>query len=142
MNLSRLKRRKPVSRTTKVGLVANGRAGSWVIDIDEQASKSPKWFAQIEGPALSLYFEMSSPDIVPRTLNFLERAGNNRPQSELHLGTFGRAPVCLRADHEFSDRFFFVIGPLGKSCLHVTLSGEDLVQLTQALRQVKEDLES
>ena len=54
-----------------LGLLANGSSGSWEVSIDQSVSGTERSFAQIEGPSLWLYFEISSPDIIPKIIQFL-----------------------------------------------------------------------
>ena len=47
-----------------LGLTAIGAAGSWEIAVDETTSgTTQKWFAQIEGPSVYLYFAVQSPRV-------------------------------------------------------------------------------
>jgi hypothetical protein len=58
---------KPIQASSEtagenLGLLANGSSGSWEVSIDESVSGTERWFAQIEGPSLWLYFEIPSPE--------------------------------------------------------------------------------
>jgi hypothetical protein len=70
------KRKKP-----SVGLMAIGAVGQWEVAIDESTSGRDRWFAQIEGPSVSLCFEIPSLGIVGDVLDFLEapRRANGSP---------------------------------------------------------------
>jgi hypothetical protein len=133
-----------------VGLVANGSAGSWEIAVDETISAAAKWFAQIEGPRVYIYFEIPSPQIIDQTIGFIERhrdADQPRPPGSatqsrsLRLGSFGRSPVALVWDDEDRNRCFFVIGRTVQPTIRLTFLDGDLDEFTQALRQVREDLQ-
>jgi hypothetical protein len=47
-----------------LGLLAIGSSGPWEVSVDETISGTERWFAQIEGPSISIYFEIPSPSIV------------------------------------------------------------------------------
>jgi len=132
-----------------VGLVANGSAGAWEIAVDETISGAAKWFAQIEGPRVDIYFEIPSPKMIDQTIGFIERhmdadrllpPGSATQSRSLRLGTFGRSPVALVWDDEDRNRCFFVIGRSVQPMIRITLLDGDLDEFTQALRQVREDL--
>src|SRR5262249_38485609 len=134
------------------GLAATGSAGSWSIDLDETTAGEAKWFAQIEGPSVYLYFQVPSPALIDRLLQFLDRRPvplggeqtleSNGIDDSLRISHFGRTPVGMIRDNEFPDRCFLVLGPSGESCLRLALSGEDLQMFTEALRQVREELKA
>lgn len=123
------------------GLVANGSAGRWDVNIDETTEGEEQWFAQIEGPSVYLYFEVSSPAIVDELVRFFERPSASRGViPSLHVGSFGDDGVDLVRDDEYPDRCFIVIGRAPGATVRVALTGNDLADLTEALRQVREDL--
>jgi hypothetical protein len=147
MELSKKKTVKSKGEAGRKGLAASGSAGSWTVNIDESLAGAEKWFAQIEGPSIYLYVEIPSPEIVRQVLQFVEKqTSRNGSWTEsdgtLRVGTFGRSPVFLRADDEFTDRFFLVIGPAAEATVHFSICGEDLQKLIVALRQAQEDLDS
>jgi hypothetical protein len=135
-------RNSAAEKTT--GLTAYGRSGPWEIAIDESIAGPDRWFAQIEGPSVYVYFEIPSPDLINETMQFLDcgRAdvGHGPRAATLTLGASRSMPVNLVRDDEFSDRCFLVIE--GQDGLHVrfTFAGEDLTHLIESLRQAKEDL--
>src|SRR5205807_382899 len=104
-----------------LGLAANGSAGGWDVAIDETTAGEHKWFAQIEGPSVYLYFELPSPAAVGDLVRFLDQRsgiGNGPlpPDSvgkgeSLSVGSFGQSRVRLVWDDEYADRCFVVIGP-------------------------------
>jgi hypothetical protein len=138
------------SNRPRLGLVANGSSGSWEVAIDETIRGIQKWFMQIEGPTVSLYFEIPSPSIVDRIHQFLEQLANsveNRPlaslsanKGSLRIGSFGQAAVRLQSDNEYRDRCFLVVGPAATSWVRLSLGGRDLSMLMQAIHQVRDDL--
>jgi len=54
-----------------LGLLAIGSSGRWEISIDEAISGTERWFAQIEGPLIWLYFEIPSPEVISKEIRFL-----------------------------------------------------------------------
>jgi hypothetical protein len=132
----------------QVGLLANGSSGSWEVAIDETISGKDRWFAQLEGRTIYVYFEIPTPSIVGEVIRYLEN-GNTRGNSRsvnrgggLLIGGDKRTPVTLMRDDEFADRVFLVIGPASAPVVRYTISGTDINKIIEALRQVKEDLES
>jgi hypothetical protein len=132
-----------------VGLVANGSAGSWDVAVDETISGAARWFAQIEGPRVTIYFEIPSPKVIDQTIGFIEQntaldripaPGSAARHGSLRLGAFGRSPVALVWDDESRSRCFFVIGQTAQPTIRLTLTDGDIAEFTQALRQVREDL--
>src|SRR5438552_785677 len=103
-----------------LGLLANGSSGPWEVAIDETTTGADRWFAQIEGPLVSFYFEIPSVDIVSQMLQFLEsplRATTPAPvtwseaNGSLTLSKDKKTPVILVRDDEYRDRFFLLVGP-------------------------------
>lgn len=132
----------------KIGLLANGSSGPWEIAIDETISGKDRWFAQLEGPSIYVYFEISSPRIIDDVIAYL-RDGNGRAPSQptsrngkLKVGGDKHVTVSLVRDDEFSDRVFLVIGSNSSPIVRYTIAGTDINKIVEALRQVKEDLES
>jgi hypothetical protein len=132
------------------GLLANGSSGQWEVAIDETTTGANRWFAQLEGPAMSFYFEIPSVDIVAQMLQFLEsspaakeqlptRAGEGK--GALVLSKDKKTPVTLVKDDEYGDRFFLVVGLMESPVVRFILAGTDAIQIADALKQVKEDLE-
>ncbi|HTU22215.1 MAG TPA: hypothetical protein VMG10_29520 [Gemmataceae bacterium] len=132
------------------GLLANGSSGEWEVAIDESTSGTERWYAQIEGPTVSFYFEIPSVDVVGKFLRFL----NPRPKAtkispndseerhnSLVIGKDKKSPIILLKDDEYPDRFFLVVGPTDNPIVRFTISGRNVRKLADALRQVQEDLE-
>jgi hypothetical protein len=133
-----------------VGLLANGSSGEWEVSIDETTSGVERWYAQIEGPAISFYFEIPSVDIVGEMLRFLacdpaaaKRSPNGSDQrnGSLVIGKDKKTPITLFKDDEYSDRFFVVVGQTDRPLVRFVIAGMDAVKIAEALRQVQEDLE-
>jgi hypothetical protein len=132
-----------------LGLTAIGSAGDWEVAVDETTSATRRWFAQVEGPSVYLSFEVESPNVIGKILDFLtepKKAGNlaqrnSSPRNgELVIGKSVAVSVTLLRDEEFPDRYFLVAETAGKFVVRVTLGGKDLIMLESALRQVQEDL--
>lgn len=140
---------RSTSHKESTGLLACGSSGPWAIDIDETTSGTDRWFAQVEGPSIYLYFEIPSPEMVDHVLRFLagiqgKRGRNPLPvarNTSLTLARDALTRVNLIQDDEFADRFFLVIEPKGGSLVRFTITGDDLKNVTEALRQAKEDIE-
>ena len=133
-----------------LGLLANGSSGSWEVSIDESVSGAERSFAQIEGPSLWLYFEIPSPDIIPKIIQFLLPPGTKREEMpSCSSGSGGKlldisepeeTPVSLVRDDEYKDRCFIVVGRSDSPIVRFSVAGEDLNNLVEALRQVEEDI--
>jgi hypothetical protein len=126
------------------GLLAIGSAGGWEISIDEVLSGPDRWYAEIEGPAVTLSFEVPSPDIVEKAIQFFAESSASPPGpgTSLVLGSDPLSPITLVRDDEYSDRFFLVVGPQDSPAVRLVIAGADLAHLVAALHQVKEDLDS
>lgn len=133
-----------------LGLLANGSSGSWEVSIDETVVGKERWFAQVEGPSLWLYFEIPSPEIIPRAIQFLLPRGTkkevmpgcfSRSSDRLDIGVAGETLVCLVKDDEYQDRYYFALGPGDSPIVRYSVAGEDRDNLVEALRQVEEDIE-
>jgi hypothetical protein len=131
-----------------LGLAAIGSAGGWEVAIDETTSGVEKWFAQIEGPSIYLYFAIPSPHVVGKMLDFLTTHPSEdailpgpAKNGQLMIGKSKEEPVNLMRDDEFSDRFFLIAETKGGFVARVTIAGADLRSFVAALRQAKEDLD-
>jgi hypothetical protein len=87
-------------------------------------------------------FQLGDPGVLRRALEFLRghRRGpvqaasrRERGDDDLVLGRFGASPVSLIWDDEDFARCFLVVGPQARSTMRVSLYGEDIDQLIQAL---------
>jgi hypothetical protein len=133
-----------------LGLLANGSSGPWEVSIDESVSGVERSFAQIEGPSLWLYFEIPSPDIIPKMIQFLLPPGTKREEMPsrssrrsnklLDISKPEETPVSLVRDDEYKDRCFIVVGRSDSPIVRFSIAGEDLDNLVEALRQVEADI--
>jgi hypothetical protein len=149
MTPSRNNLRQRDNGNDSLGLTAIGSAGRWEVAIDETTSGTQRWFAQIEGPSIYLYFEVPSPHVIETILDFLtehttaEKGSQDSParrNGEIVIGKRAKEPVTLVRDDEFSDRYFLVAETETKLVVRVTIGGADLKSLVSALRQANEDL--
>jgi hypothetical protein len=141
---------KELPTNENLGLTAIGSAGGWEVAIDETTSGAQRWFAQIEGPSVYLSFEVQSPSVIDKLIEFLTNQPKGRKGShglsaqgncKLVIGKTKDEPVALVRDDEFPDRCFLVVETKRKLVVRVTLDGTDLKSLVNALRQAKEDLD-
>jgi hypothetical protein len=130
------------------GLLANGSSGAWDVSIDETISGDERWFAQIEGTSICLYFELPSLDMIPKVIRFLtppaERAaahaGSSSVNGELLISKRTELPVRLVRDDEFEDRIFVVVGPVDRPLIRCSLTSSESRDILEALRQAETDL--
>lgn len=136
--------------SAQVGLLANGSSGSWEVAIDEAIAGPDHWYAQLEGPSASFYFEIPALDMVDKLLRFLEPAPvtaetssveSDEGHGTLVIGHNNKSPITLVRDNEYRDRFFLVVGFMENPMVRFVLLGQDAEQIAAALRQVGEDLE-
>jgi hypothetical protein len=136
------------SDNDKLGLMANGSCGAWEVAVDETTAGPNRWFVEIEGPTAYCSFEISSPEIVCKTLEFLGGRGLSKglpigianSNGSLVIGKHPKTPVILIKDDEYPDRYFLMVGP-DNALARVSIAGNDLKDLTEALRQAVEDIE-
>jgi hypothetical protein len=128
----------------KIGLLANGSSGRWDVAIDQTIAGKDRWFAQVEGPSICCYFEISSPRILADAIAFLDQGNRRpaRPAGSLLIGSDKHVPVSLIRDDEFADRIFLAVGPDSAPMVRYTISGADIGNIVAAMRQVQEDLDS
>jgi len=132
-----------------LALFANGSSGKWAVDVDQTTSGTDRWFLQIDGPGVHFYFQIAAPEIVMQLLKFLDgelplAKTRNRLSEEspvLIIGKERQKPVAVLRDDEYSDRYFFAIGPENSPLVRVTIAGSDLADLRNALRQTKEEMD-
>lgn len=144
VNMPDLGREGSKLQSFRVGLMAYGKAKDWEFSIDETIEGEDRWFAQIEGPSLSLYFEIPSPQMVIELASFLdsqEHASLNDPK-EIEIGHFNGSPVRILRDDEFQDRCFLTIQSNEMSNVRVTLLGDDLDAISNAVRQIRTEMHS
>jgi|GEM_PF-2593711 len=131
-------------RNGSFGLLANGSCASWEIAIDETTPGADRWYAQIDGPAVAFYFEIPSVDVVGKMARFLEprSATMNQPANgALVIGKDKKTPITLVKDDEYNDRFFLVIGPMDNPIVRFAIAGTDVIDIAEALKDVKKDLD-
>jgi hypothetical protein len=143
-------RAKRGRRTRRLGLLAIGSCGSWEIAIDETTSGPEQWFAQIDGPLVSVRLELSSLDVLDKALHLLDANkigektsanGARHKRGVVILGKNLKTPVSLVRDDEFADRYFLVVGASENAIVRLTLSGADAAQVVGALRQIRGELD-
>jgi hypothetical protein len=118
------------------GLVANGSAGAWTVEVDETTSGEQRWLVQIEGPACDISFEVASLTVIDLILDFFER----ETLEEVAVGFSGTCAVTLVRDNEYPDRCFFVVGAPASPVVRIPLAGTDLGLLAEVFRQARQDL--
>jgi hypothetical protein len=122
------------------GLLANGSAGRWFIDIDE-SDAGDEWNMQIDGPTTYLGFPLADLQVVPNLLAYL-RAGLNGPRGhdEFPLANLPSLSVSIIQDDEFATRWFIIVKGKADAVVRLTLDAADVEMLVGALQQVVEDL--
>src|SRR5205823_4692737 len=110
------------------GLLANGSAGCWNIEVDETLD-GKQWLLEIEGPQTYLAFQLRDLQVLARALKFLTADARSKQSNgqdaeaednALELGRFGSATVSLLRDNEDFPRCFLVIRPEAGSCLQLS----------------------
>jgi len=144
------KSRAALQSNPNTGLLANGSAGPWDVDIDESLAGVDRWWIQIEGPSASFYFEVSKLAVVGEMADFLRSResrtkppsnGSLKPDPFLKIGGSRKEPIRLVKDDEYEDRYYFAFGPPKRPVARFVISGADVDDLANALQQVLEDLE-
>jgi hypothetical protein len=149
MPVKRKQRGQPENDNEGFGLLANGSSGAWSVEVDETTKGPERWFVQIEGPSVCFSFEVSSPGMISKALDFLgecsssrvPHAGFSAAKGWLVLGQRRDTPVILVRDGEYTDRYFLVIGEEEDAVVRFTIAGQDLKDIQEALRQATEDIE-
>ncbi len=138
------------SNIASFGLLANGSSGPWEIAIDETTSGADRFYAQIEGPSVTFYFEIPSVDILGKMARFLvphqaptkeSSTGSLAGGGSLVIGKDKKSPITLVKDDEYEDRFFLLVGPVDSPVVRFVIAGMDAVKIVDALRQVVQDLD-
>jgi hypothetical protein len=141
----------PGVRQKSVGLVANGSAGAWDVAVDESLAGPEKWYLQIEGPSYYLYFSIRDPQAVDSILAFLDEhqttsrtIDRHRPATldgNMEAGCFdGATTVRLLWDEDDSGRLVILVSGGGECTARSTISGGDVRDFTEALRQMRDEL--
>src|ERR1700682_3156853 len=134
---------RPENDDESLGLMANGSSGRWEVAVDETTAGPDRWFVQIEGPSAYFPFEIPSPEVISKALDFLGRrsspkephARNSAGNGSLVLGGRQQTPVLLVRDDEYEDRYFLVFGQEAALAVRFTIAGKDLEDIREALRQ-------
>jgi hypothetical protein len=142
-------RRQPKNDNEGRGLMANGSSGNWEVAVDETTKGPERWFVQLEGPSVYFSFEIPSPDLIPKALDFLggyssskgPHAGSSAENGSLVLGKHRQTPVVLVRDDEYEDRYFLVIEHEADVVVRFSIAGQDLKDIQEALSQATEDIE-
>ena len=124
----------------EIGLLALGSSGPWEVAIDETLAGPARWFAQIEGPTVSVYFQITSLDVIDDVLLFLTMDSQGTENGKLSVTNCDGSRVSLVRDDEFTDRYFVEIQAKPALDVRFTIKGADLSDLVKALRDVKNDL--
>lgn len=122
-----------------LGLLANGSSGAWDFSVDETISGKHRWFAQLEGPNVTLSFEISSPRLVGEVIDFLRDSSKS---GRLKVGCDRQIPVSLVKDDEFSDRIFWIVGTESQPVARFTILAAEISDVVAAMGQAQEDLDS
>ncbi len=149
MPVRRKQREQPENDNESLGLMANGSSGAWAVAVDETTKGPDRWFVQLEGPSIYFSFEIPSPDMIFKALDFLRghssppepHASSSAENGSLVLGKHRQTPVILNRDDEYRDRYFLVVEQKADLVVRFTIAGKDLKDITEALRQATEDLE-
>src|SRR5438552_3869282 len=84
------------------GLVAMSRVGDWEFSVDESLGGPHRWYMQLQGRAVYLYFQISAPSIVEDMLKVIDVVpAPARTASDMQIGTFQKSAVFLIRDDEF-----------------------------------------
>lgn len=137
MTISREAGKLPSTQTNAVGLAAIGVSGSWEVALNQPVSNSNGWILQIEGPFVSLSFPITSLAVLEEMSRFLKTFASD--ELSLHAGKLSE--ISLLRDHEFADRFFLMIQSKDGITFRLTIIKPELDHLSDALSQVRSDLE-
>ena len=136
------------TKTVPFGLLSNGSSGPWEIAIDEATTGPARWWMQVEGPAISLYFEISTPKIVHAIIALLdpnsrldEIEANGSHRNTLKIGKDKKTPVSIVNDDEYDDRAFVLFGPTDSPIVRVNICGDDKKHFVEAIRQAAEEID-
>jgi hypothetical protein len=143
---SRIREVKPT-----IGLLANGAAGSWHVDVDETCDGPQRWFLQLDGPWY-VYVEIPKLDVVQKMLEFLKQhlaprdaaSALSSPATapdEFEVGKRDRNSISLLWDVEHGDRCFLLVKGPKEFCTRLSLAGDDLRDVMTALQQVGDELD-
>jgi hypothetical protein len=129
-----------------VGLLALGVSGPWEVAIDETLAGPRRYFAQIEGPSVYLYFELATVKAIDEALDFFSvhpRDARAKPfdkNGKLSVAKNADAQISLTRDNEYDDRYFLVIEAKSGPHVQFTIADDDLSHIVKALRDAKDNL--
>jgi len=118
-----------------IGLEACGSSGVWDICVDTEIQGDRLWI-EIEHRLCSFRFE-----ITQHYIKVLIDCINGDNLDDNQIGTFANTPVMLRKDTEFNDRFYLIIHT-GNETVDCVIAGQDLIDFREAMKQVKDDLDT
>jgi hypothetical protein len=125
-------------------LVASGSSGKWSVLISETHTGPAKWFMQTEGPSICFSFELLSSNILEKLLLELDQrqAQPKSVNAKLLLGMSNRTRITLLRDDEYVDRCFLMAGSDNTPIVRYSITGTDLLKLTDAVKQAAGELGS
>lgn len=122
------------------GLAAIGKTSRFDIEVDGAIENSALQIS-ISTQSWTFRFALPSRNEVARMLSFLREQNGHLTFSELTVGSFHGATVRLIKDNEFADRFW--LRALGDyQFVEFVIVADDFIELTNALAQVVEQLQS
>lgn len=119
------------------GAAAVGSSGEVTVELDEATSGPERWRLTVTTSRWHLRFEVATPLAMEQLLEFIRAHNGGTAFATLPLGTFLGAPVVLRKDDEYPDRFFLVLE--GEQIAFFNLSGDELYDLTAAIQHAATD---
>ena len=131
-----------------LGLMAIGSTDSWEVTIDESLYNENEWEAEIEGPKFYVTFSLENLEVLRETVHYLRsRISSEGPsflnsnhKDGLTLGKFGASKMTLIWDDEGCDRCFFILRGAGNSAIRLTLVGDEITKLSEAIQKVVRQL--
>jgi hypothetical protein len=149
--LSASKHRDQKGSEESVGLLALGASGPWEVAIDETLTGPARYFAQIEGPSVCLYFSLATGKAnkaIEEALDFFVHSRNSGAKAfadsgaTLSLAKNADTKISLTRDDESDDRYFLVIEAKSGLRIQLTVADDDLNHIVNALQDAKDDLEN
>jgi hypothetical protein len=120
-----------------LGELATGASGRWHVSIDESLDAQTSYYLELDGPTAYLCVRLRELSAVERLRQFLEV---HSPRETLSLGQLADLSVWLVWDDEDFIRCFLVVGEQNVTTLRLSLDGDDVRMLAEALKQAAEDL--
>jgi hypothetical protein len=131
------------------GLVANGVAGSWSVDVDESTEGAQRWFTQIDGPDFYMNFQISGLDVIDEIARFLRghmcpdgcaQRSTHTEGDNLVVSRFGATAVTLIWDTETHQRCFFLISANAGFHARLCVERSHIENVATAFDQVRDEL--